>query len=112
MGIPGNSSGITLSVVIPAYNYAAVLPRAVESVLAQTESADSVELLVVDDGSTDDTAAVLEQLQTRYPGRFRALRKTTGARPPLEIWEFGKPQDIICCSWMPTTSWHPVRCRL
>lgn len=78
MGIAGNSSGITLSVVIPAYNYAAVLPRAIESVLAQAEAADSVELLVVDDGSTDDTAAVLEQLQMRYPGRFRALRKSNG----------------------------------
>ncbi len=78
MGVAGNSSGITLSVVIPAYNYAAVLPRAIESVLAQAESAGSVELLVVDDGSTDDTAATLELLQTRYPGRFRVLRKSNG----------------------------------
>lgn len=78
MGVAGNSSSITLSVVIPAYNYAAVLPRAIESVLAQAESAGSVELLVVDDGSTDDTAATLESLQTRYPGRFRVLQKSNG----------------------------------
>ncbi|WP_374415482.1 glycosyltransferase family A protein [Ectopseudomonas oleovorans] len=78
MGVAGNSSGITLSVVIPAYNYAAVLPRAIESVLAQAESAGSVELLVVDDGSTDDTAATLELLQTRYPRRFRVLQKSNG----------------------------------
>jgi glycosyltransferase involved in cell wall biosynthesis len=73
-----NSSGIRLSVVIPAYNYAAVLPRAVASVLAQIEPLGHAELLVVDDGSTDSTSAVLDQLLERNPGRFRALRKPNG----------------------------------
>ncbi|SFP75946.1 Glycosyl transferase family 2 [Geopseudomonas sagittaria] len=65
-----------ISVVIPAYNYARLLPRAVESVLPQLT--DSCELLVVDDGSTDDTPQVLNALQAQYPGRFRAIRKTNG----------------------------------
>lgn len=62
-----------LSVVIPAYNYASVLPRAVESVIQQLT--DEVELLVIDDGSPDDTASVLEQLHARYPQRFRSIRQ-------------------------------------
>src|SRR5262249_37100539 len=46
-----------VSVVIATYNCAAYLGQAIDSVLAQTYR--NVEVLVVDDGSTDDTAAVL-----------------------------------------------------
>jgi glycosyltransferase involved in cell wall biosynthesis len=47
---------IHISVVIPTYNRAVLLRRAVESVLRQTRKPD--EVVVVDDGSTDDTASV------------------------------------------------------
>ncbi|BAN50961.1 hypothetical protein PCA10_52290 [Metapseudomonas resinovorans NBRC 106553] len=63
-----------LSVVIPTYNYAGVLPRAVESVLAQATS--EVELWVVDDGSTDDTPAVCAALSQRHGAAFQCVRQT------------------------------------
>lgn len=50
----------TISVVIPAHNLEAYIARAVRSVLAQTESVE--EIIVVDDGSTDGTAAVVEAI--------------------------------------------------
>ena len=58
-----------ISVVIPAYDAAATLPRALDSVLAQTWPAD--EIIVVDDGSTDETGEVAKS----YDGRVRYVRQ-------------------------------------
>jgi glycosyltransferase involved in cell wall biosynthesis len=56
-------SGTKISVVIPAYNAARFLPRCLQSVFAQTLKPD--EVIVVDDGSTDNTAAVAAELGAR-----------------------------------------------
>ncbi len=53
-----------VSIVIPAYNLSRYLAEAIESVLNQDYR--NVELIVLDDGSTDDTRRVLE----KYNGRF------------------------------------------
>ena len=50
---------INLSLIVPNYNCAAYLPDALDSALSQT--LPDVEIIVIDDGSTDDTARVLEQ---------------------------------------------------
>jgi glycosyltransferase involved in cell wall biosynthesis len=46
-----------VSVVIPAYNYAQYVAETIDSVIAQTYPA--IDIIVIDDGSTDDTAAVV-----------------------------------------------------
>jgi glycosyltransferase involved in cell wall biosynthesis len=59
----------TISVVIPTYNYARYLPEAIDSVLAQTYA--PLEIIVVDDGSTDDTPQVL----ATYGEKIRIIRQ-------------------------------------
>jgi glycosyltransferase involved in cell wall biosynthesis len=59
-----------VSVVIPVYNGARTIGRALESVFAQTFT--DFEIVVVDDGSTDDTLAALE----RYGDRIRVIKES------------------------------------
>jgi glycosyltransferase involved in cell wall biosynthesis len=61
-----------VSVVIPAWNAARTLPRAIDSVLAQTWARR--EIIVVDDGSADDSQAVL----ARYGDRVRVVSQANG----------------------------------
>jgi glycosyltransferase involved in cell wall biosynthesis len=51
-------SGILFSVILPSYNRALKLPKAIDSVLAQSYT--NFELIIVDDGSEDDTRKVVE----------------------------------------------------
>lgn len=67
---------VLISIVVPAYNYASSLPRALESVICQLTP--DCELLVVDDGSTDETPQVLQELSEKYPGKFAVIRKANG----------------------------------
>jgi glycosyltransferase involved in cell wall biosynthesis len=60
---------LLISAIIPTYNRAAIITDAVDSVLAQTYQ--TVEVLVVDDGSADDTQARL----ARYGNRIRVIRQ-------------------------------------
>lgn len=63
-----------LSIVIPSFNYGHLLPRVVQSVLMQMES--DYELIVVDDGSSDTTEAVLAQLADAHPQALRRVYQT------------------------------------
>ena len=60
-----------ISVVMPCYNAAAFVEEAVNSVMNQTYP--DVELIVVDDGSSDGSAGILQQLATQYSPRLNLL---------------------------------------
>ncbi|MES9605470.1 glycosyltransferase [Actinomadura sp. NPDC000929] len=66
-----------VSVVVPAYNEEAGIAATVTTLL-NTDYPGTVEVIVVDDGSTDGTAAIVESL--RLPG-VRLLRKPNGGKP-------------------------------
>lgn len=63
-----------LTVIIPAYNEGAMIARSIRSVVAADYPADRLEILVVDDGSRDDTYFHMEHLRRSDPHRVRLLR--------------------------------------
>ena len=66
-----------ISVVIPAYNIADLLPKCVESLASQDYPKDLLEIIVVDDGSTDDTGKVADELADRFEN-VQVLHKKNG----------------------------------
>ena len=61
----------SLSVVLPNYNHAKLIGRALAALLAQKRAAD--EIIVIDDGSTDDSVRVIERIAAKAPA-IRMLR--------------------------------------
>ena len=65
----------TISVIVPAYNLAPWLGRCLDSILAQTH--ENIELIVVDDGSQDETWSVIEAY-ARKDSRIKAIHQENG----------------------------------
>jgi glycosyltransferase involved in cell wall biosynthesis len=63
-----------LTIVVPAYNAEPHLARALDALVGF----DGVEVLVVDDGSTDGTAALARRYETAHPGVVRLISKPNG----------------------------------
>jgi glycosyltransferase involved in cell wall biosynthesis len=60
----GESPPISLSVILPNYNHAKLIPRALHAFVNQTPPAK--EIIVIDDGSTDDSIKVIEEFARRH----------------------------------------------
>lgn len=69
------NSKMLVSIIMPVYNSEKYLNDAIESVLAQTYS--EFELLLIDDGSTDNSPAVCDHFETVDP-RIRTIHKSNG----------------------------------
>lgn len=76
----------TLTVIIPAYNEGSMVKNAIYSVLEADYPRRRLELIVVDDGSTDDTWQYIQEAASRYPHVITAVRftKNRGKRAGLE----------------------------
>ena len=66
-----------LTVTVPAYNAEAYLDTCLTS-LCQAEVLGELEVLVIDDGSTDGTGVVAERYAARYPETVRVIHKENG----------------------------------
>ncbi len=80
-----------ISVIIPTYNYANYITEAIDSVLNQEYPKDKIEIIVVDDGSTDNTKDVLkdfiqnnvikyfyQQNEGKASATYKAIQQATG----------------------------------
>lgn len=75
--------GSDVTVVIPTYNRAALLEKAIASALAQTEPVGAI--IVVDDGSTDDSRERVAALAARDPRISLRTQANAGANVARNI---------------------------
>lgn len=63
-----------VSIIVPIHNVEEFLPRCIDSVMAQTYS--NIELILVDDCSTDNSLQIAQEYAQRYPDKCRVVRRT------------------------------------
>lgn len=85
---PAGDSAVTLSVVVPTYNRQAILRKTLLAFASQTAPPDRFEVLVVDDGSSDDTLRMLERFKAPFALRvFTQQHQGANAARNLAIRE-------------------------
>ena len=68
------------SVIMAVYNTEAFLEEAVESLIHQTCGLDKLQIILVDDGSTDRSGEICDRYQKEYPQNVLALHKPNGGQ--------------------------------
>src|SRR6476660_8740220 len=96
-----------VTVLIDTYNYGRYVEEAVESVLAQEFPREQREILVVDDGSTDDT----EERLKKYGDSIRYLRKPNGGQASAFNFGFAAARGEIVAMLDADDVWLPDKLR-
>jgi len=96
-----------VTVLIDTYNYGRFIEEAIDSVLAQDFPAAQMEVLVVDDGSTDDTA---ERVR-KYGSRVQYFYKTNGGQGSAFNWGLRKSKGEIVALLDADDYWLPGKLR-
>jgi len=68
-------AGVVLSIIIPTYSRAKILEKCLNALLGQTINPSAYEVIVIDDGSTDETRTLVELLAIRAIGSIRYFRQ-------------------------------------
>jgi hypothetical protein len=92
---------MTLSVLIAGYNCSATIRATLDSVFAQTSQAD--EVLVMDDGSTDDTRTILKS----YEPRIKVFSQPNGGVAPTRNALVAKAHGDLIAFLDSDDLWHP-----
>ena len=68
----------TLSIIIPAYNMESFLHKCLSSLVVSSPWMEQLEVLIINDGSTDQTSHIAHEWAKRYPKTFIAIDKENG----------------------------------
>ncbi len=69
-----------VSVIVPVYNSAEYLSECFDSLVGQSIGLDAIQIVVVNDGSTDGSAEIIESYAKRYPTNFLSLEQENGGQ--------------------------------
>jgi glycosyltransferase involved in cell wall biosynthesis len=72
-----------VSALVPSYNHGRYIRERIESILGQSYS--NIELIVIDDGSDDDSDRVIKELQAKHG--FRYIKNRSNSGTPFSAWE-------------------------
>lgn len=95
--------GPFFSVVIDNYNYGRYLAQAIDSVLAQDFPAGEREIIVIDDGSTDESGEILG----RYKGKIRAILQENRGQSGAFASGFAAARGQVVCLLDSDDYWEP-----
>ena len=103
-----------LAFVVPVYNVSRYLPDFIDSLNRQVGGTDQLEIIAVDDGSTDDSLAVLNEWAARHPDLLTVLSKANGGlcsarnfgipHVKAEWVGFADPDDMLDKNYLATVS--------
>ena len=65
-----------VSIIVPVYNVEKYLAKCLDSLVNQT--LEDVEIIVVDDGSRDNSKQIIDEFQTKYPDKIKSFVKENG----------------------------------
>lgn len=77
------NESVKVSVIMAAYNSEATIAESIDSILDQTLS--DWELIVCDDGSTDNTFHIIKEYEARYPGKIIAIQNECNSKLPYSL---------------------------
>lgn len=76
--------GPVVSVIVPNYNHAAFLKERIASIAAQTMR--DMEVILLDDASTDGSTALLERMAASLPGKVQLVVNAENSGSPFKQW--------------------------
>lgn len=105
--IPPLSESPLVSVILSSYNYARYLPAALDSVFAQTWP--RLELIAVDDGSSDDSRALLERARQTAPVPMRVILQEHRGQGAAWNAGFARAEGEVVCFLDSDDEWRPEK---